>query len=176
MQLAGYLGKSANAIKNKIIEIRTGVAPARKKSGKNTKIGKRPDLGLFFRSAWEANVFRYLKFTHSADTPIEYEPQTFSFIEFGVKHGAVSYTPDIKFTDLYNGAYVFYEIKGFLDAKDKSRMNKFKKYYPEEFCKLIVVCGGKSKTAEYFTKLGVKSIIDYNQLKKQWKDKIPNWE
>src|SRR3972149_9721027 len=41
------------------------------------KSGRRADLGMFFRSAWEANVARYLNFlkTHGSVKGWEYEPK-----------------------------------------------------------------------------------------------------
>lgn len=175
MQLAGYLGKSANAIKVKTKEIVTGVVVEKKRSGKNTKIGKRADLGLFLRSGWEADYMRYLIFTNSHSS-IGYEPQTFSFVEHGVKHGTMGYTPDFKIGDPFNG-YYWVEVKGFLKAEDKTKLNRFKKFFPEEFAKLRAVCGGPSSaTWKFFEKLGVKHITNFLDLKKQFKNIIPNWE
>lgn len=170
MQLAGYLGKSANAIKNKVKEIKTGVVPTKKRSIKGTKIGKRADLGLFVRSGWEANVLRWLTHTGLA---YQYEPTTFSFIEHGVKHGTVSYTPDIYIP--FSQRYI--EVKGFLKTEDKTKLRRFKKYYPEEFKKLTAVVGSKTnKTGEFFINLGVPIIAEYNRLNKEYKNIIPGWE
>lgn len=171
MQLAGYLGKSVNAVKNKIKEIKTGIVPGKKKkSSKGTKIGKRADLDLFVRSGWEANVLRWLKhYKH----PYEYEPKTFSFIEYGIKHGTVSYTPDVYLPSTDQ----FIEIKGYLKAEDKTKLNRFKKFYPEEFKKLVAIVGSETnKTGQFFKKLGVPILIEYNTLNKVHKDMIPNWE
>lgn len=176
MQLAGYLGKSVNAIKVKTKEIVTGVVATKKRSGKNTKIGKRPDLGLFLRSGWEADYMRYLRFVQIPGAIIYYEPQTFSFVEHGVKHGTMGYTPDFKITDPFN-SYRWIEVKGFLKAEDKVKLNRFKKYYPEEFARLEAVCGGpNTATAKFFTKLGVTKIHNFHEIKKQFKNIIPNWE
>lgn len=175
MQLACALAKSVNAIKVKTKEIITGVVAAKKRSSKNTKIGKRPDLGLFLRSGWEADYLRYLKFT-CVSSEVQYEPQTFSFVEHGVKHGTMGYTPDFKIRDPYNG-YRWVEVKGFLKAEDKTKLNRFKKFFPEEFARLHAVCGGPtSATWKFFEKLGVKHITNFLDLKKQFKNIIPNWE
>lgn len=178
MQLACALAKSVNAIKNKTKEIVTGIVPTKKRSSKNTKIGKRSDLGLFLRSGWEADYMRYLNYTTIGI--IQYESQTFSFAEYGIKHGTMGYTPDFKISNLVNSSSDYYrwvEVKGFLKAEDKTKLNRFKKYFPEEFARLEVVCGGpKTATYKFFEKLGVKKITNFLELKKTWKDIIPNWE
>lgn len=172
MQLAGYLGKSANAIKNKIIEIKTGVAPG-KKSSKGTKIGMRKDLNMFFRSGWEANVARYLIYSN---IKFEYEPSTFSYLEFGIKHGTVSYTPDFKIYTS-NGDYQWWEVKGYLKPEDRTKINRLKKFYPQEFQRLNAITGSDSnKTAKFFQKIDIDIIHQYNELNKKYKDIIPNWE
>jgi hypothetical protein len=174
MELAGLLGKSANSIKNKIKEIKTGVKPT-SKSSKGTKIGVRKDLNMFFRSGWEANIARYLK---HIGAQFEYEPTTFSFIEHGVKHGTVSYTPDFKIYSPNNPLqYKYWEVKGYLKPEDRTKINRFKKYYPKEWEKLCAVTGSKTnKTGKFFEKIDVPIILEYNELNKQYKDIIPNWE
>jgi Phage endonuclease I len=173
ISLAGMLSKSVNAVKNKIKEIETGVVHTKKRSSKGTKIGKRDDLGMFFRSGWEANIARYLK---SKDLKFDYEPKTFSFLDFGIKQGTVTYTPDFKvYTS--NTDYEYWEIKGFLKAEDKTKLNRFKKFFPDEFKKLRAITGSASnKTGKFFTKIGCSIVLEYNQLNKEFKNKIPNWE
>ena len=173
-QLSGYLGKSLNAVKNKIKEIETGIVVIGKpKSGKKSKIGRREDLNLFVRSAWEANVLRWLKHTGKAYT---YEPKVFSFIEHGVKHGTVSYTPDV-LVSVDKDTSVWIEIKGYLKTEDKTKLRRFKKFFPEEFAKLQVIIGSaNTKTAEFFDKLGVPVYAYYNDLNKKYRNIIEGWE
>jgi len=173
ISLAGMLSKSVNAVKSKIKEIETGVVHTKKRSSKGTKIGKRDDLGMFFRSGWEANVARYLK---SKNIKFEYEPKTFAFLDFGIKHGTVTYTPDFKVYKS-NGEYEYWEVKGFLKAEDKTKLNRFKKFYPEEFKKLRAITGSKTnKTGKFFTKINCQIELEYNQINKDYKKVIPNWE
>jgi hypothetical protein len=178
MQLAGWLGKSANAIKNKLYELEHGHPPNKVgRSSKGTKIGKRQDLdGMFFRSGWEADIMRYLK--HKGFTDIQYEPETFTYTQFGHKHGTISYVPDFKVLDfIKKGESSWIEVKGFLKSTDKVRLRRFKKYFPEEFKKLVIICGGEtSKTYLFCKDLGIKKIICFSSIKKEFKDKIPNWE
>jgi hypothetical protein len=178
-QLSIALGKSTNAVKNKLWELEHGYPkPSAKRSGKGTKIGKRVDLGIFLRSGWEADFMRYLKHEKFEDSEIEYEPQTFTYTQFGIKHGTIHYVPDFKVQNFKkNGEYSWVEVKGFLKAEDKVKLRRFKKYYPEEFAKLVIVCGSeKTATYKFCKELGVKKIIVFNDLRKKYKDKIPNWE
>ncbi len=168
-QLCIALGKSANAIKNKLYELANGVPhPSQKKSGKRTNIGKRTDLKLFLRSSWEANFLRYLK--HEG-IKYEYEPRVFHFE--GIKHGTVSYCPDIYLPELD----VWLEVKGQLLAKDRVRIRRFKKYFPEEYAKLQGIPGRAStKAGLFFTEMGIPIYKCYTDLDKQFKKVIKNWE
>ena len=112
--------------------------------------GKRNDLNnIYFRSSWEANYARFLNFMK---VKWEYEPKTFIFEN--IKRGSVSYTPDFYLPD--EDKWV--EIKGWMDAKSKTKLKRFEKYFPEEYKKLELI-----QSKEY------NAIKDYARL-------IPNWE
>ena len=167
-QLSLCLAKSRNAIKNKLLEIDGKLVP-KKSSKKRTNIGRREDLGIFVRSGWEANFLRYIK---HLGLKYQYEPQVFVFDK--IKHGTVSYCPDIK---LENGTWI--EIKGFCDGKSKTQIRRFKQYYPAEFAKLqVVVASENVKAALFFKDMGIPIFAYYNDLNKRFRDKtiIPNWE
>jgi hypothetical protein len=134
-----------------------------------TKSGIRADLqNKFFRSSWEANYARILDFQNIKWL---YEPKTFFFE--GEQRGGTFIIPDFQLTEL--DAWV--EVKGWLDSRSKSKLTKFKKYYPLEFEKLMLIIDGRhQKTAEWLTKLGVKKIVDYYELRTFFKPKIPLWE
>ncbi len=182
-QLSVALAKSFNAIKVKKLEIKFPEQAAAKAATARTirgsKIGKRKDLNLFLRSGWEADIARWIKYQGFV---WEYEPMTYTFTQFGIKHGTVSYTPDFKvynYTSDKINSYNFIEVKGFLKAEDKTKLNRFKKFYPQEFAKLIFICGtDKTAAYKYFTKLGVpaSSILLFKDIKAKFKDKIPFWE
>lgn len=169
-QLSGYLGKSRAAVKRKLDEL-DGKVVEDKRSGKRTNIGKRADLGgLFVRSSWEANLARYLSYKGKQWS---YEPEVFVFS--GVKHGTVSYCPDFKVK--YRNSYLWIEVKGQLKDSDKTRIRRFKKFYPDEFKKLRVVVGSPStKAAKFFEEMGVPILYCVNDLNKQCKGKVPHWE
>jgi hypothetical protein len=89
-----------------------------------------------FRSHWEVNYAYYLEFmkAHSEIIAWEYEPQVFYFE--GIKRGTTNYTPDFRL--IYPcGRREFREVKGWLDPKSKTKLKRFKKYYPTEVLRLI---------------------------------------
>lgn len=87
------------------------------------KGGFREDLGMYFRSSWEANYARYLNYQGISWT---YESETFE-LEPGV-----TYTPDFV---LSNQSYV--EIKGWLTEKAKNKLRLFKEQYPHASLELV---------------------------------------
>jgi hypothetical protein len=178
-QLCIALNKSRSAITNKIKEL-DGKVPVKKKGPSfQSKVGFREDLNHFVRSGWEANMFRLFKSGLTKYINPEYEPKTFSFTEFvPPRGGALSYMPDFKVE--VNNKEFYVEVKGnWLRSNDKTKLKRFKKYYPEEFKNLIaVVSTANTKTAEFFKSLGVPSeqILEYNKLKKEFSSKIKEWE
>jgi hypothetical protein len=91
---------------------------------------------IYFRSGWEAKVAMWLQHRQEClqIAKWEYEPQTFWFLE--IKRGCRSYKPDFKVTEL-DGSHYWIEVKGFMDAKSKTKIKRFNKYYPKE--KLIIL-------------------------------------
>ena len=123
-----------------------------------TRSGKRSDLDdRFFRSSWEANFARYLDFliTNGDIFRWEYEPDRFDFTE--IKRGTRSYMPDFKVWDTKDSVPYYYEIKGWMDAKSKTRLKRMTKYYPTI---KVIVFGAK----------------EYRDLTKKLSAVIPNWE
>lgn len=177
-QLSIALAKSRGAIEKRIKEIKTGKpAEPKKKNGRRSKIGKRADCeNKFFRSGWEANCYRLFR-TMDEIKKIEYEPQDFTFWQFGIKKGTVTYTPDFRLT-YKSGEVVWVEVKGgFMKPTDKTKIRRFKKYYPQDFDLLVAVTPGlTSKTAAFFEEQGVPIRWVYPELNKLYKNTIPGWE
>ena len=99
------------------------------------------DIGghiIYMRSRWEANYARFLEFRkqHGEIKDWEHEPDVFWFE--GVKRGCVSYLPDFKVT-LNDGSVEYHEVKGWMDQKSKTKLNRMKKYYPD--VKVVVIDG-----------------------------------
>lgn len=179
-QLCIALSKSRNALIKKIKELNGEIVVSNKSISFQSKIGKREDLGIFVRSGWEANCMRVFKSGKYEYKNPEYEPKTYSFTDYVPPKGAaLSYTPDFQVTKGKKKYLV--EVKGnWLRGTDKTKLKRFKKFYPEDFEKLLIVVSSKNtKTAKWFMKeLGVpeENIIEYSQLKKDFAKEIPEWE
>jgi len=145
-----------------------------KKSSKTVSVsrsGRREDLGVFVRSSWEANTLRYLNLVNKK---WDYEPKTFIFDE--IQRGTRSYTPDVKIYHK-NGSYFWLEVKGYMRPQDKTKIKRFKKYYPDEFKKLrFLTKNGNVAATREFEKLGVKKWQYYDDLKRKSSNKIALWE
>lgn len=127
-----------NTTKSKIARYSRGIA------------GEREDLGnVLFRSSWEANIARYMNFLKIR---WEYEKYEFVFDEF--TKGCISYTPDFYLPEFD----IWIEVKGWMNEKSIKKLESFKKYYPSEYGKLILI--DKKK---------------YLEIEK-WKEPIRNWE
>lgn len=89
---------------------------------------------IFARSRWEANYARYLQWLleRGEIKEWEHEPDTFWFEK--IKRGVRSYLPDfrIKFSD---GSVEYHEVKGWMDARSKTKIKRMAKYFPN-----IVLC------------------------------------
>lgn len=119
--------------------------------------GRRPDLGdTFFRSAWEANYARYLDLLvrRRFITAWAYEPDTFWFER--IRRGVRSYTPDFR-VDRSDGSCYYVEVKGWMDAKSKTKLKRMAKYHP---------------TVE----LRVVGAKEYREIERKLAGAIPNWE
>jgi len=107
--------------------------PAGKSSQGWREIGGRR---VYLRSKWEANFARYLQWLKDKGQiqEWEHEPETFWFD--GIRRGVCSYLPDFKVTEKA-GSLTYYEVKGYMDAKSKTKLARMKKYHPA--IKLVVV-------------------------------------
>lgn len=136
----------------------------------NSKQGKREDLNnTFFRSAWEANYARYLNYIN---VEWDFEPKTFIFEQ--IKRGTRSYTPDFYLTEEDR----WIEVKGWFSSKDKTKLKRFKKYYPKEFKKITLVIkkAYEGKQAVVAKELGIDSVESYKEIKDKFGGLIENWE
>lgn len=94
------------------------------------KGGKRADLGgIFLRSKWEANYARSLNAMKARGEILDwkYEDTEFEFV--GIKRGTRFYKPD--FHVFETGAEYFVEVKGFLDGKSVTALQRMARYHPQ---------------------------------------------
>lgn len=114
--------------------------------------GKHP----YFRSTWEANYARYLKLLLRGGriTDWAYEPETFYFE--GIKRGTTNYKPDFRVTR-GTGLVEYHEVKGHMDRKSQTKINRMAKYHPD--IDLVVI-----------------DEAAYRKLAEQAKRLVPGWE
>lgn len=133
----------------------------------HTNTGYRPDLDTIMRSNWEANWARVLEVF---GIKWQYEPMVFTF---PIKRGAKAYTPDFYLP----ATNEWVELKGYLDTKSKTKLKRFKKYYPDEFSRLIMIVSRSGATRSFCETLSVPTIIFYEDLSSAYKDIVgQNWQ
>ena len=138
--------------------------PDRLRLAATYKGGFRKDLNVFVRSEWEAIVLRWLNYKNKK---WEYEPKRFVFED--IKSGTKSYFPDIYLPE----EDIWIEIKGYTNKSDKTRLKRFKKYYPEEFKKLRMIIRKTNKeTREFIEKLGIPVYMFFNDIEKDLKSAV----
>lgn len=113
---------SENARRNMSVSASRRVRNKREKFYTSAIGGIREDLGIYFRSNWEANFARILNYQNKT---WEYEPHTFSL------SNGKTYTPD------FISENVYYEIKGRFTDACKEKIELFKKDYPDIQFELI---------------------------------------
>jgi len=118
--------------------------------------GIRADIGIYVRSSWEANIARYLDWLISNKQIYRWEYESDEF-EFPVRRGARFYRPDFKIWDQENSKPYYWEVKGYMDSKSKTKLKRMRKYYPE--VKIVLV-----------------DREQYRAIEKDVADLIPGWE
>lgn len=178
--------KMGNALRGKMPK-NLSYPPDKSKPFGNIKRGTYNINGkeIFFRSKWEAHYALYLNFLIKQKQIRKWEYEKDVFIFEKIKFGMRSYRPDFK---IYNndGAIEYHEVKGHMTAQSKTKLRRFKKYYPKEFAKLRFVIKDKysrSKTNGEMIKflcddLGIYfiKIISYKEIEDKLGGLIPHWE
>lgn len=132
-----------------------GVEVAPKQS--RHKAGVRTDIGpQSLRSSWEANFCRYLNWRITIGEIVSwtYEPHTFWFLK--IKRGVRSYVPDFYVVPVGGEPY-YIELKGYLDAKSKTKLKRMRIYHPA--VKVVLV-----------------DAAEYRAIAKTMRLLIPTWE
>jgi len=101
------------------------------------KAGRRKvgDTNNYYRSRWEANYARYLEYLRGLGEieSWEHEPETFWFDK--IKRGCRTYLPDFKVTE--KGVTYYVEVKGWMDARSKTKLKRMAKYHPKVDLRLV---------------------------------------
>lgn len=94
----------------------------------------------FLRSGWELRYATHLDVLKKGRAIVDwtYEEDTFWF--YKIKRGVRSYTPDFKIFHT-DGSIEYHEVKGWMDNKSITKLNRMRIYYPE--IKVVVI--GKSE-------------------------------
>lgn len=152
--------KKQKETRNKLLK-QTGRSPMNK-----FKAGYKPYLGVSIRSGWENNVLVWL---NHIGVEWDYEPQVFYFNE--VKRGTKGYTPDVWLPK----DEIWIEVKGYMSSVDKTKIKRFKKYYPEEFKKLQAITkNDKVDSTKFFRDFGVPIYAYYDDIVQEFGD-LDNW-
>lgn len=109
------------------------------KDGKSTWKQDWAEIGgkrHFYRSRWEYRYALYLQLMKDNKYILEWyhEPHTFYFE--GIKRGTNNYKPDFKVVFPDNNEQ-WYEVKGYMDAKSKTKIKRMAKYHPDIVLKII---------------------------------------
>jgi hypothetical protein len=91
---------------------------------------------IFFRSRWEFLYANHLQWQleNMIIKEWEYEPKTFWFES--IKRGVRSYKPDFRVLTA-QGSTIWYEVKGYMDQRSKTKLARFKRFFPDEKIVLI---------------------------------------
>ena len=170
--VAKKLGRTASSIEARLRIISGKLSKAAKQEpvkrvATQSRQGKRKHLGISVRSSWEAN---FLTMLNKQKIKWDYEPKMFIFED--VQRGTRAYLPDVYLPK----QDIWIEVKGRLRPQDRTKIRRFKKYYPEEFAKLqCVVQNDKVEAAKFFKSMQVPVYAYYDDMQKKYSD-LKNWE
>ena len=79
---------------------------------------------------------RYLQYLKEKGQIVDWEHEPHTFWFEGIRRGCVSYKPDYRVTRR-DGSHYWIEVKGFMDAKSRTKIRRFAKYFPSEKLEVI---------------------------------------
>lgn len=109
------------------------------KDGKSTWKQEWAEIGgkrCFFRSRWEYRYALYLQLMKDNKYIVDWEHEPRVFYFEGIKRGTTNYKPDFRVV-FPSGKEEWFEIKGYMDAKSKTKIKRMAKYYPEIILRVI---------------------------------------
>jgi hypothetical protein len=109
------------------------------KDGKSTWKQEWAEIGgkrCFFRSRWEYRYALYLELMKQNKYILDWEHEPRVFYFEGIKRGTTNYKPDYKVT-FPSGKEEWFEVKGYMDAKSKTKIKRMAKYYPDLVLRVI---------------------------------------
>ena len=94
---------------------------------------------IYARSRWEANYARYLEFLRLSGEIRSWRHEARTFWFRAIKRGTCSYLPDFRVKGKV-GCVAYHEVKGWMDARSKTKLARMKKYHPKVL--VIVIDAG----------------------------------
>jgi hypothetical protein len=83
----------------------------------------------YYKSKWERNFVRYLDMLKKKGTIADWDYEKERFLFEKIKSGTRLYVPDFIVTS-NEGKKEYYEVKGYMDAKSKTKIERFRRYFP----------------------------------------------
>lgn len=119
-----------------LIELGNGPDRPRQVNGRRAHPGRCEELGFSPKSIWELNFGHFLRWQKSLGQiqEWEYEPVVFKFTK--ITRGCTEYRPDFRIQESV-GKHFWVEVKGFWDARSKTKLARMRRYYPKEEIRLV---------------------------------------
>ncbi len=132
-----------------------------------------------YRSGWERNIARVFQWLEGEGELLswQYEPGRY---DFPIKRGCIDYLPDFEIVET-DGSVRLVEVKGQLDSRSRTKLKRFRKYYPELWADMLFVvrfdarAGGilgkrtkKSTAHSWLVSVGAERFWYYDRLYKQF--------
>ena len=129
---------------------------------------------MFFRSKMEAEVALYLDFLVKRKQIKSWSYEKNVFIFEKIKFGTRSYRPDFRIVNNDN-SHEDWEVKGWMNQSSKTKLRRFKKYYPEEFKNFKIIItdpfAQNKANGEVMAflldklKMNIDNILSYKEIK-----------
>jgi hypothetical protein len=83
----------------------------------------------YYRSKWESNYALYLDWQKSQGLIDDWEHEPKKFVFEKIKQGTTTYLPDFSVT--IAGQTEYHEVKGYMDSKSRTKLNRMRINYPK---------------------------------------------
>jgi acyl-CoA hydrolase len=91
---------------------------------------------IFARSKAEANYARFLQWQQDRQLIRSWAHEKTTFWFEQIRRGVRSYLIDFD-VELLSGSFEYHEVKGYMDARSKTKLRRMAKYHPDVVVKLI---------------------------------------
>jgi len=112
------------------------------------------------RSGWEIRYAAFLNILIRGKAILSWEYEIDTFWFESIKRGVRSYKPDFKIFN-NDGSIEYHEVKGRMDSKSKTKLNRMRIYYPE--IKIVLKDATFFKNARTLIPSYEKALKQYSQ-------------